>query len=454
MRITFLGAAGTVTGSRFLVEHGDTRLLVDCGLFQGLKALRLKDREPFPVAPASLDAIALTHAHIDHSGRLPALVRDGFRGDVYCTEATRSLLGVLLPDAGHLQEEEARYRNKTGSTRHHPALPLYTREDAERALAQLRPIRAGAELVVGAKQPLRLRFFPAGHILGAAWLSVDDGERRLVFSGDLGKAEDLLMSPPTPIGRADYVVMESTYGNREHKDGDAAAFLADVVTRTAGRGGTLLVPSFAVGRAQKLLHLIAVLKAEGRIPDVPVFLNSPMAIDVTEIFRAHPEDHRLSEEACRAMCRAAKYVRTVEDSKALNGSPMPKIIIAGSGMATGGRILHHLRAMLPDPRHTVLFAGFQATGTRGEALLAGARQVKIHGHWIDVRAEVTTLDVLSAHADARELVAWLGSCDGRPREVFLVHGEPTALDALRVRVRDALGYEPRIPALGDVVELG
>lgn len=453
MKITFLGAAGTVTGSRFLVESQGARLLVDCGLFQGLKALRLKNREPFPVDVASLDAVALTHAHIDHSGFLPVLTRGGYRGDVYCTPATRDLCAVLLPDAGHLQEEEARYRTRTKTTRHHPALPLYTEEDAEQALERLAPVDWHEEIVVGKEGQLRLRFHRAGHILGAAWLSVDDGRRRVIFSGDLGKSDDLLMKPPEPIGRADYVVMESTYGDRAHGDTDPAAFLADVITRTAGRGGVVLVPSFAVGRAQKLLHLLAGLKAEGRIPDVPVFLNSPMAIDVTEIFRAHPEDHRLDAQACQAMCAAARYVRTVEESKALNSSPMPMVILAGSGMATGGRIVHHLKAKLPDPRNTVLFAGFQAAGTRGEQLLSGARRVKIHGQWVDVRAEVVTLDVLSAHADGDELVEWLSTATPRPRGVFLVHGEPAAQDALRVRVRDALGDEPMIPALGDSVEL-
>lgn len=453
MRITFLGAAGTVTGSRFLVESGGTRVLVDCGQFQGIKALRLKDRQPFPVPPKSIDAVVLTHAHIDHSGYLPALVREGFHGPVYATDATRALLEVLLPDAAHLQEEEARYRNKTGTTRHHPALPLFTGEDAERALGQVRSVAWGKEIVVGERDPLRFSYSRAGHILGAASVLVNDGQRKVLFSGDLGRSNDLLMAPPAPAPSADYVVMESTYGNREHVDGDAAERLADVVNRTAKRGGTVLVPAFAVGRSQALLHLLAVLKAERRIPDLPVFLNSPMAIDVTEMYRAHPHDHRLSPDELHAMCTAATYVRTVEESKRLNHSAVPRVILAGSGMATGGRIVHHLKAMLGDHRHTVLFAGYQAAGTRGEALLSGARKVKIHGRWIEVRAEIASLDVLSAHADVNELVTWLGTCQPRPRGVFLVHGEPAALEGLRVRVHDELGVEPVIPALGDVVEV-
>lgn len=454
MRISFLGAAGTVTGSRFLVENGGTRLLVDCGLFQGVKALRLKDRGPFPIPPKELDAIVLTHAHIDHSGLVPALVRDGFRGPVYCTAATRALLGVLWPDAAHLQEEEARYRNKTRTTRHNPALPLYTSEDAERALEQVRAVPFEHDFVVGKKHhPLTLRYARAGHILGAASLSVSDDTRRIVFSGDLGRSDDLLMHPPAPVGPADYVVMESTYGNRDHLDGDPAELLADVVNRTAKRGGSVIIPAFAVGRSQQILLLLARLKAEQRIPDLPVFLNSPMAIDVTDIYRAHREDHRLSVEECEAMCSAARYVRSVEESKRLNDNPVPRIILAGSGMATGGRVVHHLKAMLGDHRHTVLFAGYQAAGTRGEALLSGARKVKIHGAWIDVRAEVASLDVLSGHADAEELLAWIQTASPTPRGVFLVHGEPAALEALRVRVHDAIGVDPVVPAMGDTVEL-
>jgi metallo-beta-lactamase family protein len=451
MKVTFLGAAETVTGSKFLVEAGGARLLVDCGLFQGLKPLRLRNREPFPIAPRELDAVVLTHAHMDHSGYLPVLVRDGFSGLVYCTAATRDLCEILLPDSGHIQEEEADYANKHATSKHHPALPLYTVQDAEQCLDSFRAVPFGTQFTIGGT--LTVTLTPAGHILGAACVHVSDGRRTLVFSGDVGRPHDPLMQPPQAVQSADYLIVESTYGNRPHDPRDAREILAEVVVRTVRRKGILLIPAFAVGRAQTLLHLLAELKAARRISDVPVYVDSPMATDVTDISCRHAGEHRLSEQACRRLCSVARYVRSVEESKALNRRPGPMIIVSASGMAAGGRILHHLEVFAPNRRNTILFTGYQAAGTRGEAMLAGAGQIKIHGEYVPVHAEIVSIDSLSAHADNVELIDWLRQTGSPPQRTFIVHGEPPAQDAFRRHLADALGWDSHIPRLGETVEL-
>lgn len=435
MRLTFLGAAGTVTGSKYLLEEGGRRILVDCGLFQGLKQLRLRNWEPPPVDPSRIDAVVLTHAHIDHSGYLPALARGGFRGPVFCTPATRDLCALLLPDSGHLQEEDAFYANRHGFSKHHPALPLYTEEDARKALRLLRTVEPGTSFE--AAPGLQARFSRAGHILGAASVHVRGDAASILFSGDLGRDEDILMRPPEPPPAADFVVMESTYGDRAHGAEDPAEAFADVISRTAARGGVVVVPAFAVGRAQALLYLIAQLKRERRIPDLPVFLNSPMAADATEIYRKHHREHRLDAEACHSMCSAARVINTVEESRELNAIRFPAVIISASGMATGGRVVHHLKAMAPDHRNTILLAGYQAGGTRGASLLEGAKQVKIHGEYVPVRAEVASIGSLSAHADHDELLRWIARIPQPPKRIFLTHGEPVAADRLRLAIEEA-----------------
>jgi metallo-beta-lactamase family protein len=443
MRLSFLGAAGTVTGSKVLLEHGERRVLVDCGLFQGLKQLRLRNRDPFPLPARSVDAVVLTHAHIDHSGYLPALARDGFEGPVYSTDATRELAALLLPDSGHLQEEDAWYANKHGFSRHAPALPLYTEDDARRALRLFRSRAYGVafEPVPG----LTMRFSRAGHILGAASLQVSWDAGSLLFSGDLGRDDDILMRPPDPPPAADYVVIESTYGDRMHDGTDAATLLAETVNRTAARGGIVVVPAFAVGRAQALLYLLGSLKQQGRIPDLPVFLNSPMAADVTEIYHRHADDHRLDAEHCRLMCQTARVINSVEESQKLNALRYPAVIVSASGMATGGRVVHHLKAFAPDRRNTILLAGYQAAGTRGAALLAGATDLKIHGERVPVRAEVVSLGSLSAHADRGELLRWIGKLPRAPRQVFVTHGEPVAADSLRQAIEEQHRWPCRVP---------
>jgi len=451
MRLTFLGAAGTVTGSKYLLEHGGRRLLVDCGLFQGLKQLRLRNWDAFPLAPDKIDAVALTHAHIDHSGYLPALAKQGFRGPVFSTHATRELAALMLPDSGHLQEEDAFYANRHGFSRHHPALPLYTEEDGRRVLRLFRPRDHGEafEPIAG----VTVRFSPAGHILGAASVHVAWEGGSILFSGDLGRDEDILMRPPEPPPAADYLVVESTYGDRLHDAEDPATQLAEAINRTAARGGIVVVPAFAVGRAQALMYLVGQLKQQQRIPDLPVFLNSPMAADVTAIYHAHAGEHRLDAEQCRRMCDAARIVNTVEESRKLNGMRFPAVIISASGMATGGRVVHHIKAFAPDRRNTILLAGYQAAGTRGAALVAGARDVKIHGEHVPVRAEVVNLGSLSAHADRSELLRWVAKLPRAPRRIFVTHGEPVAADSLRQAIEEAHQWPCTVPEHMQAVEL-
>ena len=452
MQLKFLGAAGTVTGSRYLLDTGATKILVDCGLFQGYKPLRLRNWAPFPVAPAEIDAVVLTHAHLDHSGYLPLLVRSGFRGRIFCTRATRHLCKILLRDSGHLQEKDAEYANRRGFSKHKPALPLYTEADAERSLAHFTDVEFGRERDIADGVTVKLR--RAGHILGAATAEVRVGNARLLFSGDLGRPDSPTMLPPEPVSAADYLVVESTYGNRRHADIDPATALAQVITRTTRRSGTVLIPAFAVGRAQDLLYLIGKLKAENRLSSMlPVFLDSPMAAEASRIFHEHREDHRLSQEECDRTYSAATYMRDVQESKALNDNPVPKVIVSASGMATGGRVLHHLKNLAPDRRNTLLFAGFQAGGTRGALIVAGAETVKIHGVEVPIRAEVANLEMLSAHADAGEILAWLRGFERAPKMTFVTHGEPAAADTLRRRIQDELGWPCSVPDQLEAVAL-
>ncbi len=451
MQLRFLGGTGTVTGSKYLIEHAGRRLLVDCGLFQGLKQLRLCNWAPFPLPPAAIDAVILTHAHIDHSGYVPRLVEQGFRGKVHASAATLELCRLLLPDSGHLQEEEARYANRHGFAKHAPALPLYTEEAARRALQHFTtsPFDEAFEPLPG----FEVRLQRAGHILGAASVLVRCGTHSVLFSGDLGRSDDLVMKPPAPPPAADIVLIESTYGNRSHGDADPLAQLAAVVSRTAARGGVVVVPAFAVGRAQALLHAIRLLKAQQRIPDLPVYLNSPMAADVTALFRQHADEHRLSSGDYRAMCAGVKIVNSEEESRALNALRFPSIIVSASGMATGGRVVHHLKAYAPDARNTIVLAGFQAAGTRGSHLLGGATQIRIHGEWIPVRAEIAALEGLSAHADRDGLLEWIGALPRAPHHVYATHGEPEAADALRQAIEERWRWPCSVPEYLETVEL-
>ena len=451
LRLSFLGGAGTVTGSKYLIENAEHRLLIDCGLFQGFKTLRLRNWERFPVDPHGINAVLLTHAHLDHTGYLPLLIKHGFAGPVFCSGSTADFCEILLPDSGHLQEKDAEFANRHGFSKHKPALPLYTLQDAFRSLKQLKPIEFEQHLNLpgGASAFLRR----AGHILGAASIQLDWSGTTVVFSGDLGRYGDATMVDPVQVENADYLVVESTYGNRRHNVRDPEDALAEIIGRTVGRGGTVVIPAFAVGRAQSLLFHLNRLKASRRIPDLPVFLDSPMAVDASEIFCRHIADHKLTAREFRDACAVAHYVQSVEESKALTANSMPKIIISASGMATGGRVLHHLKSYAPDAKNTILFAGFQAGGTRGAAMVGGADSIKIHGEYVPVRAEVKNLEMLSAHADADEILRWLKGFKTPPRTTFITHGEASASDALRHRIEEELGWTCVVPDHGQQVNL-
>ncbi len=442
MRISFHGATETVTGSRHLVETDTARVLVDCGLFQGLKRLRLRNWDPptFPVR--RLDAVVLTHAHIDHSGYLPRMTRHGYRGPIHCTPGTAALLRILLPDAAWLQEEDARHANKYGYSKHHPAEPLYTRADAEVALGLIHEVPFDRDFDVG---DLRFRFTPAGHIVGAACVRMTGPSGTVGFTGDVGRPVDPLLRPPRRLDAVDWLVTESTYGDRRHPTTDPAEQLAEVVREVCGRGGVLLIPAFAVGRAQTLLLLLHRGMAAGTMPRVPVYLDSPMAVAATRVFEQHTDQHRISAEECKAMVRGVTLVSEPEESKRLSARSGPMVVISASGMCTGGRVLHHLKAFVGDRKNGVLLVGYQAAGTRGQSLLAGADELKIHGAYWPVEATVRSIDSLSAHADQQELLDWLRPMRP-PRRTFVVHGEPAASDTFRRLLSDRLGWEAIVPA--------
>lgn len=449
--LRFLGAAGTVTGSRYLIEAGGRRILVDCGLFQGFKQLRERNRKPFPARPGTIDTVLLTHAHLDHSGYLPALVKGGFPGRILATEASRELCGLILPDSGHLQEEEARFARKRGYSRHKNPTPLYTVEDAEAALARIETVPFGRRVELGGG--LKAEWVPAGHLLGAAQIRLTIGDRIVHFSGDLGREQDALMRPPVPFGGADVLICESTYGNRRHAEVDAETELRPVLERVLGRGGTVLIPAFAVGRAQGIMYHVARLMDRGAIPRVPVYLNSPMAIDATEIYHSHHDEHHVSRADCLRMFEIAERVNSVEQSKALNETGGAKIIVSASGMLTGGRILHHLVAFGGDRKNAVLLSGFQAGGTRGARLAAGEKTLRLFGQDVDIEAEVVQLGAFSGHADSEELLAWMRAAAAPPAMTYLTHGEPEASDRLRWRVAHELGWRVRVPEHLETVNL-
>jgi metallo-beta-lactamase family protein len=450
MKIHFLGAADTVTGSRHLVETAGARVLLDCGMFQGFKTLRERNWQPLAFPPGEIDAVVLSHAHLDHCGWLPVLVKQGFKGPVHANAATRDLAEVMLLDSAHLHEEDARRANRGGWSRHAPALPLYTVAEARRAIAKIAVVPAGRTVRVG---DATVGFTPIGHLLGASALTLRTGGQTLVFSGDLGRSDDLLMPAPQRIAHADVLLVESTYGNRLHPLEDDSARLAQIVRATVRRGGRVLLPSFAVGRAQALLLTLQRLRAAGEIPaDLPIFLDSPMATTATALYQRHRKLLRIKPREAATLADGVTLVATPQQSQRLCNSRWPSVIISASGMATGGRVLHHLKAMAPNPRNHIVFPGFQVAGSRGAHLVAGASEVKIHGEYVAVKAEVSHLAGMSAHADADGVMDWLRGFEAAPRHCFVVHGEPEAADRLRARIQDELGWRVGVPEHGSVHE--
>lgn len=460
-KLTFLGAAGTVTGSRHLLETHGKRLLIDCGLFQGVKKNRLKNWDAFPEAPPWIDEVILTHAHIDHTGYLPRLVKDGFKGPIHCTHATANLVKILLPDTGHLQEEEARYANKRGYSKHSPAKPLFTEEDAERVFPFLNAVDYGQHLYPA--EGLRAKYRDAGHILGSAWLDLKTGSReksrKILFSGDVGRPFDPVLRSPTQPYNVDYLILESTYGDRLHEDLDPRKQLAEIVVKTLNRGGMVVIPAFSVGRTQTLLYLIREMEEAGEMPVVPIYVDSPMALKALEVHRQHIRDLNL-------LCRKDHITGTdlfrpgnlklcpkIDQSKAIHKTREKGIIISASGMATGGRVLHHLKERLPDPRNTILFVGYQAEGSRGRSLLDGASELRMFGESVPVNARIEYVSGFSGHADYNEMLAWLMGFNKEPEKVFLVHGEDEPRKALAEHIRKNLGWDVIIPDEGESVHL-
>jgi metallo-beta-lactamase family protein len=459
-KITFLGATGTVTGSKYLLEANGKRLLVDCGLFQGSKELRLRNWASLPMAPATIDWVVLTHAHIDHTGYLPRLVRDGLRGPIYANSATQDLCNILLPDSAHLQEEDARFAAEQGYSKHAQPLPLYTVEEAQGILTRIQliprdtPFRISAEFTV--------RGYDAGHILGSSSLAMtitENGrEITVVFSGDIGRYDQPILKNPQTPPLADYLLCESTYGDRDHPAGSPHDALADIINKVAKRGGSIVIPSFAVGRVQTLLYIIRELEEWQRIPRLPLYVDSPMAISATELYLAHREDHDLKFQREESNgdplnLHEVHMTRTPEESKQINKMTGSCLILSASGMATGGRVLHHLEHRLPDSRNAVILPGFQAEGTRGRALADGAKTLRMHGQDIPVRAEVFVMPQFSAHAGQSELMRWLAGLSAPPRQTFLVHGEPSASKALRTRIEGQFRWKVIQPAYAQCFDL-
>ena len=451
MRISFLGGTETVTGSKFLLETDNVKVLIDCGLYQGYKWLRERNRQPLSFDIDKLDAVLLTHAHLDHSGYIPALYKMGYRGPVYTQHATRDLCTILLADSGHIQEEDAKYLGKHKKSKHEVPEPLYDRSTAEASVKLFQAINFDETVEVG---DIRFYLQPAGHILGAASIIVEAEGKRIAFSGDVGRFDDVLMRPPRPLPELDLLLMESTYGNRQHDAQTAEQKLTDVVNRVAHNGGVLLIPAFAVGRAQALQHLLAKLIDQGKIPKLPIYLDSPMAIKVSDVFCQYSEQHRLDHAQCHRMCEEINYTRTVDESKSLAELTFPHIIIAGSGMATGGRILHHFKRLLGDRKTSVLFTGYQAGGTRGAKMLEGVGAVKIHGDWIPLKASVEMISGLSGHADYLELTDWLRQSKLREKTpIKLIHGDPQALEGLRVYLQEQTEYSVEVAGYRDILHL-
>lgn len=447
MKITFYGAVEEVTGSRYFIEHEDKRILVDCGLFQGEENLAKHNWDPFPVEPKTIDAIILTHAHIDHTGYIPALVKNGFTGKIYCSQATFALCSILLVDSGHIMEQEA---NNVRTDMAHPKPALFTIQDAEHSLSHFQVTDYDKPFALGS---LTITLIRSGHILGSSFVVISDGKQTLTFSGDLGRPDDFIMLPPPHLKSTDYLVLESTYGDRLHEESDPIQALGDVVNKTMARGGVLIIPAFAVGRTQTILYCLYQLKQKKLIPDVPIFLDSPMGIRVTNLYYEFLGEHKLSAHDCAAIFNVAAYTPGSEESKQIDRIKSPAIIIAGSGMANGGRVLHHIKHFISNPKNTLLFVGYQAEGTPGNALVGGAQEISIDGAAFKVHASIKTIRSLSAHADAHEILEWLSSFEHSPKKVFITHGQLESAQALKKKIEERFGWLVVIPTYAQSFDL-
>lgn len=451
MDLSFLGATETVTGSKYLLSFNSHKILVDCGLYQGYKELRLRNWEKFPINPSQIDTVLLTHAHIDHTGYLPLLVKNGFKGKIYCSAGTKDLCAILLPDSGHLQEEEAKFANKYGYSKHKPALPLYTLEEANLTLNYFHSIPY--DTLITLFEGFQFQFIRSGHIIGSSFIKIKHNDITLLFTGDLGRPHDSVMRPPSIIQTTDYLVIESTYGNRLHEKEHPKELFKNIINKTIHKGGSVIIPAFAVGRAQIILFYLSLLKKEKAIPNIPIYLDSPMAINATDILCKHKEDHQLSDKDCTEICDVAKYIQSVQESKEIDANPTPKIIISASGMATGGRVLHHIKNYAIDYKNTILFTGYQAGGTRGALMTQGAKEIKLLGQIIPIRANIEVLGNSSAHADYEEILEWLRHFNYPPQKTFITHGEPLAANALKNKIEENLGWNCEVPHLFQRVSL-
>ncbi|QXP52344.1 MULTISPECIES: MBL fold metallo-hydrolase RNA specificity domain-containing protein [unclassified Cellulophaga] len=450
-KIHFLGASGTVTGSKFYIETPDINIMVDCGMFQGLKELREINWTPLPINVSKIDVVLLTHGHLDHTGYLPRLVKEGFRGKIIGTAPTLAIAEIILLDSGKIQEEEAVRANEEGYSKHHPAIPFYTIDEAKNTITKFEAADSGKWLQLS--DAVKFRFRYNGHIIGATFIELDINGKIVVFSGDIGRVEDVLLSKPEKPEWADYLFLESTYGNKLHPKEDVEGMLVALVHKTITNGGNLIIPSFAVERLQSLMYTLWQLYKKNKIPNIPIFIDSPMGNNVLSVFEEFPEWHKLSSEEYEAMCNHFNIITSYADTWKTIDNPRPKIIIAGSGMVTGGRVLTYLKQMIGKTSTTVLLAGYQAEGTRGRQLLEGAHELKIFGKYYPIKASIQHLESLSAHADQNELLDWLSAIKNIPENVFLIHGEPNALDIFKVKIRDEYHWNVTIPKLNDTATL-
>jgi len=451
MKIYFLGAAGTVTGSKFVVELNETRILIDCGLFQGLKALRELNWQPLSVLPSTIDFVLLTHGHLDHCGWLPKLVNDGFTGKIFCTSPTKQISKLILLDSAKIQKEEAERANKENYSKHNPAKPLYTIEEAEKVIPFFRVVEKDLEIKL--TDTIYFKFFYASHIIGACSIELHIENKVLVFSGDIGQDDDVLLYPPIKPKKADFVFMESTYGDRLHPNNDVMFELEQIINNTFQKGGNVVIPSFAVERVQSVMYLIWQLKEQKRIPNMLYVIDTPMGISVLDVFLENTKWHKLNPHQCEEMCKMFTMISSYKDTIETIYNEKPKVIIAASGMITGGRVLSYLERYIVDEKNTVLMVGYRAEGTRGRKLLEGAKEIKFYGKYYPVNANIIMVEGLSAHGDQKDLINWLSELEEKPKKVFLIHGENTAADELRIKLNETYGFDCVVPLLEQIIEI-